>query len=396
MRRLPEEHKQLVTRLAENERQSAATRAPLEASRQKAIAQAQESLDAYEKQTAPQAAVQERERHERIAAAEAALREAEKTLPQRLAAWEQQAKDKIVWTPLVASELSASNHAKLTQEADQAIVASGPNGQATYLVVAHNDLPNASGLRLEALADGRLPTNGPGRAANGNFVLSQFIVQWHPLPGPQKTVPKKDISVTLQNAQADFSQDGYNVQTALGESPDKGWAVVPRTGQSHTAVFEIRDDIGGPGIFTIRMVQNYPDGQHTLGRFRISVTNAPRPITFDQPPANIAAILAEAADKRTDRQKAALLAHFRSLDPQWKRSGEALAAARQPLPVDAKLLQLRDALTEAGRPLPSDANLQRLRGDVELSARQLEKTRLTFAQDLAWALINSPAFLFNH
>ena len=39
---------------------------------------------------------------------------------------------------------------------------------------------------------------------------------------------------------------------------------------------------------------------------------------------------------------------------------------------------------------------KRLRRDVELSAKQLEKARLTFAQDLAWALINSPAFLFNH
>ena len=66
------------------------------------------------------------------------------------------------------------------------------------------------------------------------------------------------------------------------------------------------------------------------------------------------------------------------------------------MPVDPKLLQLRDALAEASRPLPPDAKLEQLRRDVELSAKQLEKTRLTFAQDLAWALINSPAFLFNH
>ena len=66
------------------------------------------------------------------------------------------------------------------------------------------------------------------------------------------------------------------------------------------------------------------------------------------------------------------------------------------MPVDPKLSQLRDALAEVSRPLPPDAKLQRLRRDVELSAKQLEKSRLTFAQDLAWALINSPAFLFNH
>ena len=172
----------------------------------------------------------------------------------------------------------------------------------------------------------------------------------------------------MQNAQADFSQDDYNVQTAIGESPDNGWAVVPQTGQSHTAVFETHDNIAGPGIFTIRLVQNFPDGQHTLGRFRISVTNAPRPITVDGQPANIADILAVAADKRTDKQKAELLAHYRNLDLELKQRGEALAAAKQPLPVDPKLVQLRDALAEASRPLPPDARLQRLRGDVELKS----------------------------
>jgi hypothetical protein len=34
--------------------------------------------------------------------------------------------------------------------------------------------------------------------------------------------------------------------------------------------------------------------------------------------------------------------------------------------------------------------------DIALSEGQLLDKRLTATQDLAWALINSPAFLFNH
>jgi hypothetical protein len=257
--------------------------------------------------------------------------------------------------------------------------------------IAENNLPNVTGLRLEALADERLPSKGPGRAPNGNFVLSQFMVEWHPFNDP-----KKKIRVALQNAQADYSQDSYDVQTAIGESPDKGWAIASKTGQSHTAVFATHDEVAGPGVLTVRMVQNFPDGQHTLGRFRLSVTNAPRPITIDGQPANIADILAVAESKRTDKQKTELLAHYRNLDLEWKQRGEALATARQPLPVDPNLSQLRSELAEVSRPQPPDAKLERLRRDVELSAKQLEKVRLTFAQDLVWALINSPAFLFNH
>jgi hypothetical protein len=43
-----------------------------------------------------------------------------------------------------------------------------------------------------------------------------------------------------------------------------------------------------------------------------------------------------------------------------------------------------------------DPKLLQLRRDAGLSAAQIAQRRLTAAQDLTWALINSPAFLFNH
>ena len=46
--------------------------------------------------------------------------------------------------------------------------------------------------------------------------------------------------------------------------------------------------------------------------------------------------------------------------------------------------------------MPVDPRLVQLRHDVEMSIQQAATRRLTAAQDIAWALINSPAFLFNH
>jgi hypothetical protein len=43
-----------------------------------------------------------------------------------------------------------------------------------------------------------------------------------------------------------------------------------------------------------------------------------------------------------------------------------------------------------------DPQLVLLRQDIEMSIKQAAARRLTAAQDTAWALINSPAFLFNH
>ena len=232
---------------------------------------------------------------------------------------------------MLASSLTASNNAKLTQEADRAVFAAGPNGKGEYVFVAPNSLPGVTAFRLEALSDKRLPSKGPGRAPNGNFVLSHFEVEWHSASAPQK-----NVAVALQSAEADFSQGGYDVQTAIDGSPDKGWAVVPQTGQSHTAVFQLRDPVAGPGVFTIRMAQNYPDGQHTLGRFRISVTNAAAARLHRPAGAGSPSILAVPADKRTAQAKGrsarTLSPHRCRVEAARRRPGRGQAAVASDRP----------------------------------------------------------------
>ena len=97
-------------------------------------------------------------------------------------------------------------------------------------------------------------------------------------------------------------------------------------------------------------------GQHTIGRFRLSATTSPQPRAgAPQLPANIAALLAIAADKRTAAQNDELKNYYLSLDAEY----------------------------------------QRIRNTVNEYVALAPRARLVGVQDLAWAMINSPAFLFN-
>ena len=69
--------------------------------------------------------------------------------------------------------------------------------------------------------------------------------------------------------------------------------------------------------------------------------------------------------------------------------------ARRPVPEDPRINELQVALAKASEPVRTDPVLVQLRSDAQFSVRQLTDSRLTAAQDLAWALINHPAFLFN-
>jgi hypothetical protein len=250
-------------------------------------------------------------------------------------------------------------------------------------------------VRLQVLPDARHPKKGPGRSPDGNFVLTELELSAAP-----KAEPQKVTKIGLMNPQADFSQKGLDIATAIDGKivrEENGWAIAPKQGLTHQACFDTCQPVGSEGgtILTFVLEQQFNSGEHTIGRFRISVAKTSGPILLDGVPPHIAAILACPADARDDQQKAELTQYFRSIDSDLKTRQQAVAESKKPRPVDPKLQGLRDRLAEVSRPLPIDPKLKQLQLDVELSTKQLANQRLTGAQDITWALINSPAFMFN-
>ena len=145
---------------------------------------------------------------------------------------------------------------------------------------------------------------------------------------------------------------------------------------------------------TVKLHHKFGDAW-TLGRFRLSVTRGAKPIGLSLPE-DFRAILATSTDVRTDAQRALLATYLRAVDPELRKKTDAVAASKAPPMPDPALKALRDQLENARRPVQPDPVLVRLRHDLEMSVQQAAVRRLTATQDIAWALINSPAFLFNH
>ena len=255
-----------------------------------------------------------------------------------LAAWEKE-QNLVNWTLLEPDYLKSAGGATFTRQEDGSILVSGANPEKdTYTLVATTELQGITGLRLEVLPDESFPKRGPGRDRRGNFVLSEIGLAAVPVKNP-----KAAKGVVLQNATATFSQTGYAATGSIDDLPRTGWAIHPESGKRNAAVFEFKEDVGVDGgtILTISMDQQ--GGLHAaIGRFRLWVTTNPRPVGVRRVSEEIAAVLRTEQEKRTEEEKAALFRYF--------------------------VLQR-----------PSTA----------------VRIRLAGAQDIAWALVNSPAFLFN-
>jgi hypothetical protein len=247
-------------------------------------------------------------------------------LPSRLRRWEQ-TRDRSAseprWVVLEPSKVESKGGATFKRLEDGSFLAEGKNPDFdAYTIVAPCNLTEITAIKVEALADPSMAQGGPGRAANGNFALTDLKLKVGPLYGIGRTVEP-----ALVNPKATFEQPGLPIAAAVDGDPKSGWAVDPRFGKDHAAVFELGSDVRTDAGATLTFALAFENNQgHNIGRVRVSATDSPRPVGLgdDGIPAKVRAILDLAEEERSADQRAELLAWYGTIDVQRRALSQAI------------------------------------------------------------------------
>ena len=345
--------------------------------------------------------------------------------PVRFQAWDF-ASDSNGWTSLVDCELSHDDGVlTVTSKSDTPSMLAdvdAPAGKLALELVADVDQYATIEVlwRTEKNTDFSHDRKAKLRVVEGGKKFRRYVIYFEaasPITGLRIDADDRDSTMRIDSmalvqleapvfagfgfrtAQADFSEDGYHVSSAIdGKTPNvaNGWGIAPQVNRDHAAIFATDQPIGdGHGLLQITMKHFYKSKEHQIGLFRLSVTSDTRPISFGLP-TDIGRIVDVLPEQRTDQQRKQLMAYVHLQDDRLREKQDLLEEAKKPLPPDERFEILKSEVAQLSEPVPPDAKLTRLRRAVELSEKQLASRRLTAAQDLAWALMNSPAFLYNH
>jgi WD40 repeat protein len=387
------DHEGLLQQLSEREAWWKDEHQRLETLRLEQLAAAEKAVADREVEMAPERERMEADRQARIAAAQTELDNYEKEAVTVATKYLSDRVDSRTWFPVDVRSMESSTQATMTRLPDRSIRVRGQKGKGTYTLVIHSPLKEIRGLRLEALPDPELEGKGPGFPGNGNFVLTELEVKAAPASDPQAVK-----AVKLVDGKADFSQAGFSPEAAAnGQKSDQGgWAVHPQGGIPHWLTYRLAEPLGYDGgtILTIVLHQFHNAEEHRLAHFRISLSVDEGEVGLGLPE-EFLALNSVPEPQRNPETFRDLLSYLQANETGWQAKKTQLAEAQKPLPADEKLTELNQRVAALKVPTPEDRLLVRLRTDVEASRSQLEQRRLTLAQDLTWALINSPAFLFN-
>ena len=269
----------------------------------------------------------------------------EDELPDQLDQWLQNPPKKTTdqpdWAILGNAEPKSLEGSTFVPQQDGSFLLAGMNPKNDrWVVTAKVALPNVRAIRIEALSDKSMKKKGPGRASNGNFVLSDFRVFAKPMDTEGRGKPVK-----LVNPQGDFqpSNDKFSAASAIDDDPrGTGWSSSPQVGKDHACLFEFAEAFENKGgtVFTFELDYMQKNANHVIGRPRFSVSSSLLP-QLDGESSRVELIHLLGAVEKLDgtesldqKQRQALERQYRSIDPKWMALSAKISAheARKPLP----------------------------------------------------------------
>ncbi len=211
---------------------------------------------------------------------------------------------------------------------DQSVLITGRlPGTAHYEITCETKLSGITAFKLEALTHDQLPGKGPGRGDDErtNFILSEFEVRASSPDSPTSQL------IELVGAQADFSQNNWDVKNAIDGNQKTGWAISPEFHKPHWAIFRTAKSCGNEvngTTLNFTLDQNYGRGR-TLGRVRLLAFTGD-PGTIDMPE-KITAILQTPPKKRSKTQQNDLDSFYVKTNPQLQKMETDLNKAKKQL-----------------------------------------------------------------
>ena len=218
----------------------------------------------------------------------------------------------------------------------------------TYTVTLDAPLERITAVRIETLTHKSLPKQGPGRASNGNFILSEFT-----LSAGSRDPDAKPAAVKIASATTDHAQEGYPIAHAIDGNQKTGWAINVKTGSPNVdrqAIFFPTRPIENPGgsRLIISLHHNGQSANYLIGRFRVSVSAVdPADLKI---PATILEIARTAEAKRTKAQQAQLVNAYKQTDAGREKLASTVGRLKRQLAALNKAIPTTMVLRERKTP----------------------------------------------
>ncbi|MBP3959028.1 DUF1549 domain-containing protein [Gemmata sp. G18] len=279
---------------------------------------------------------------------ETKLKEVNADWAKQLAKWEEGAKKEPSWKT-VTVENAGDNSQRYIPQKDGSVLAQGyaPTKFST-LMRGPSPVKTIAAFRIEQLNDPNLPCGGPGRSFMGTSALSEFIVEVESAKEPGKRTKVKFVKAAADYANPERSLEANfddktdrrrvtgPVEFAIDGKDDTAWGIDAGPGRRNVprvAVFVPEKPIelpdGGTLHFNLKQMHggwNSDDHMNNnLGRFRLSVTDEPKPEAQPLPPL-VHAALAVPTAKRNAGQAQTTFAHWRTTVADFKDANEKIEA----------------------------------------------------------------------